>query len=105
MIAVLALPNSSIATQLNSSDPDFIPYFEALVEQGRCFEMRFILYDDGFVITFFIPKHGNDANLREDFEERASIKEFDGNLPRDHAECQTLLDVLNRHPCAILGGL
>lgn len=41
------------------------------------------------------------ANLREDFEERAAIMEFDGNLSRDHAECLALLDVLHRHPCAL----
>lgn len=39
--------------------------------------------------------------LREDFEERAAIMEFDGNPPREHAECLALLDVLNRHPCAL----
>jgi len=39
--------------------------------------------------------------LREDFEERAAIMEFDAELPRDHAECLALLDVLNRHPCAL----
>lgn len=39
--------------------------------------------------------------LREDFEERATIMEFDAELPRDHAECLALLDVLNRHPCAL----
>jgi len=27
--------------------------------------------------------------------------EFDAELPRDHAECLALLDVLNRHPCAL----
>ena len=42
-----------------------------------------------------------DANLHENFQERATIIEFDGNLPRDHAECLALLDVLNRHPCAL----
>ena len=41
------------------------------------------------------------ANLREDFEERAAIMEFDGNLPREHAESLALLDVLHRHPCAL----
>ena len=41
------------------------------------------------------------ANLREDFEERAAIMEFDGNLPRDYAECLALLDVLSRYPCAL----
>ena len=39
--------------------------------------------------------------LREDFEGRAAIMEFDAELPRDHAECLALLDVLYRHPCAL----
>ena len=39
-----------------------------------------------------------DDNLREDFEERAGIIEFDGKLSRGHAECLALLDVLRRHP-------
>ena len=44
-----------------------------------------------------------DANLREDFEERAGIIEFDANEPREHAECLALLDVLKRHPAALIG--
>ena len=39
-----------------------------------------------------------DAGQREDFEERAGIIEFDGQLSRGHAECLALLDVLRRHP-------
>ena len=39
-----------------------------------------------------------DENQREDFEERAAIIEFDANLPRGHAECLALLDVLRRNP-------
>ena len=39
-----------------------------------------------------------DASQREDFEERAGIMEVDGQLPRGHAECRALLDVLHRHP-------
>ena len=39
-----------------------------------------------------------DADLREDFEERAAIIEYDGQLQRAHAECLALLDVLHRHP-------
>lgn len=39
-----------------------------------------------------------DDNLREDFEERAGIMEYEAKLPRAHAECLALLDVLNRHP-------
>jgi hypothetical protein len=43
-----------------------------------------------------------DADLREDFEERAGIIEFDGHLPRAHAECLALLNVLLRHPECLL---
>ena len=39
-----------------------------------------------------------DDNLREAFEERAGIIEFDANLPRAHAECLALLNVLVGHP-------
>ena len=44
-----------------------------------------------------------DAVLREDFEERAGIIEFDALVPRAHAECLALLDVLRRHPEALSG--
>ena len=44
-----------------------------------------------------------DADLREAFEERAAIIEFDAGLPRAHAECLALLIVLQRHPEAIVG--
>ena len=44
-----------------------------------------------------------DDNLREEFDERAAIMQFDGGLPRAHAECLALLDVLSRHPAAIVG--
>ncbi len=43
-----------------------------------------------------------DDNLREAFEERAGIIEFDANLPRAHAECLALLNVLVSHPEAAL---
>lgn len=39
-----------------------------------------------------------DDNLREAFEERAGIIEFDANLPRAHAECLALLNLLVSHP-------
>ena len=42
-----------------------------------------------------------DPDLREEFEERAGIMEFDGQLDRAHAECLALIDVLLRHPEAI----
>ena len=44
-----------------------------------------------------------DSRLREDFEERAAIMEFDAELPRAHAECLALLDVLHRYPTALCG--
>ena len=37
-------------------------------------------------------------NLREAFEERAGILEFEAGLPRAHAECLALLNVLVSHP-------
>lgn len=38
-----------------------------------------------------------DPVLREEFEERAAIMEFDAAILRDHAECLALLDVLQRN--------
>jgi len=57
-----------------------------------------------------IPKHQLvaeivsqlDPVLREEFEERAAIMEFDAAMLRDHAECLALLDVLYRHPETLL---
>ena len=43
-----------------------------------------------------------EPDLREDFEERAAIMEYDGGLPRDHAECLSLLNVLRKYPAALL---
>lgn len=45
-----------------------------------------------------------DDDLREDFEERAGIIEFEAKVQRAHAECLALLDVLRRHP-DVLGGV
>jgi hypothetical protein len=42
-----------------------------------------------------------DDDLRESFEERAGIMEFDAGLERAHAECLALLSVLARHPAAL----
>jgi hypothetical protein len=41
------------------------------------------------------------ADDREAFEERAAIIEYDGQLPRPHAECLALLEVLRRDPLAV----
>jgi hypothetical protein len=44
-----------------------------------------------------------EEDLREEFEERAGIVEYDGNVARAHAECLALLIVLQHHPEAIVG--
>ena len=45
-------------------EPDFAPSFEALEEHAGCYEMVFILNDEGFGINIFIPKQlGIDAEL------------------------------------------
>ena len=44
-----------------------------------------------------------DDRLREDFEERSAIMEFDAELPRAHAECLALLDLLHRNPALLTG--
>jgi len=44
-----------------------------------------------------------EPDLRELFEERAGIVEFEGGLPREEAESYALLDVLRRHPWALTG--
>ena len=42
------------------------------------------------------------ADLREDFEERAAIMEFDGGLDRRLAEALALLCILHNHPRALV---
>jgi hypothetical protein len=44
-----------------------------------------------------------DPALKELFDERAAIMEFEGNLDRNYAEALALLDVLHRHPEALIG--
>ena len=39
-----------------------------------------------------------DDNLLEDWEYRASVMEFDALLPRGHAECLAMIDLLCRYP-------
>ena len=46
---------------------------------------------------------GLDATLREEFEERAAIIEFEGKESPAHAEALALLDVLSRHPFVLTG--
>jgi len=42
-----------------------------------------------------------EADLRDSFEERAGIMEFDAGLERAHAECLALLSVIARNPEAL----
>ena len=44
-----------------------------------------------------------DDNLREMFEERAAVREYDAGITRGHAEALALLDVLDRYPEALSG--
>ena len=46
-----------------------------------------------------------DEGLREAFEERASIREFDGGISRELAECLALLDVIRQYPKEVLSQL
>ena len=39
-----------------------------------------------------------DDDLREDFDERSAIIEFEAKVPRAHAEALALIDLLRRHP-------
>ncbi|PTQ92605.1 hypothetical protein C8R30_12228 [Nitrosomonas nitrosa] len=43
-----------------------------------------------------------DPSLREDYEERAAIMEYEANLERAHAECLALIDLLRRHPSILI---
>jgi hypothetical protein len=43
-----------------------------------------------------------DAGLREAFEERASIREFEGGLNRELAEALALLDLIRQYPKEVL---
>ena len=44
-----------------------------------------------------------DASQRELFEERASIRQFDAQLPKGEAEALAMLDVVSRYPEALSG--
>lgn len=44
-----------------------------------------------------------DDNLREAFEERAGIVEFEAGKPREIAECLALLEVIRNQPLAVSG--
>ena len=58
--------------------PEFSPSFEALDEHAGCYELLFILNDEGFGITYFIPKAAgvNAENAVERSELLAMCAEF-----------------------------
>lgn len=43
-----------------------------------------------------------DTDLREVWEERAAIMEFDGGMSRELAECLALLVIIRTHPARVL---
>lgn len=50
--------------QMIFGDPDFQPAAEILEEHADCYEMAFVLNDDGFAIAIFVPKaEGIDEEL------------------------------------------
>src|SRR5688572_11417975 len=50
------LANSPV-DELYVPDPDFIPFCEVIEEHPGCYEMVFILSDDGFGVLIFVPNH------------------------------------------------
>ena len=51
-------------TGIRFDQPDFTPSFEILEEHRTCFEIVFVISDDGFGVEVFVPKaEGIDADL------------------------------------------
>lgn len=42
-----------------------------------------------------------DADLREAWEERAAVMEFDGGMTRELAECMALLELIRQRPADV----
>ncbi len=59
---------------------------------------------DSHPIVADIARH-LDANLREAWEERAAVMQFDAGIPRDLAEALALLLVIRQFPTAALARL
>lgn len=55
------------------------------------------------LIEFFVSRL--DEDLREAWEERAAIVEFDAGMAREWAECLALLEVIRNHPARVLKSL
>src|SRR5688572_21800365 len=52
----LALAGSPV-DELFFPDPDFVSFCEVIEEHPGCYEMVFILSDDGFGVLIFVPDH------------------------------------------------
>jgi hypothetical protein len=50
----LALASSPV-DELYFPDPDFVPFCETIEEHPGCYEMVFILSDDGYGVLIFVP--------------------------------------------------
>lgn len=46
-----------------------------------------------------------DADLREAWEERAAVMEFDGGMTRELAECMALLELIRQRPADVFACL
>ncbi|MCO6427619.1 hypothetical protein [Nitrosomonas communis] len=44
-----------------------------------------------------------DPDMREDYEERAAIMEYEAKMERAQAECLALIDLLRRYPSVLTG--
>lgn len=54
---------SDLFSDAKFGDPEFVPCFEFLEELPFCYEMAFVLNDDGYGVLFAIPKSGMDERL------------------------------------------
>lgn len=52
------------------------------------------------IVTDFVARL--DENLREAWEERAAVMQFDAGIPRDLAEALSLLLVIRQYPQTVL---
>lgn len=52
------------------------------------------------IVMAIVVKLNDD--LREAWEERAAVMEFDAGISRDLAECLSLLDLISRQPTVVL---
>ena len=54
---------TDVFSEAKYGDEAFSPCFELLEEHAACYEMAFVLNDEGYFVALIIPKHGVDAQL------------------------------------------